>query len=213
MNELSRFRPRVRPDPLGEEFTNADALIGHFDFHESSRAGLRLREGASQFVVVEAKMLSNLSKGTKNARAYNQAACNVACMAEAVAHAGQPIEASGPLGFFVIAPERSGRRASQRLIDTAVSPASICEAVRTRVRLYRAAGRPESHELEARERATLAPMLDQMSAPGALGVLSWESCIERVAREDRNCEAELADFYERALELATFQPGAPEAAP
>src|SRR5258708_23252206 len=53
----SPFRSRLKLDPLGEGFTNADAVIGHFDFRPSTKAGLRLSSDASQFVVVEAKIV------------------------------------------------------------------------------------------------------------------------------------------------------------
>jgi len=81
----SPFQPVARPDALGEGATRADGVIGHFTFREQTKAGLRLHAGASQFVVVEAKMFSNLSRGTKNALEYDQAARNVACMANTIA--------------------------------------------------------------------------------------------------------------------------------
>jgi hypothetical protein len=49
------------------------ALWAHGDLH--------LRDGATQLVVIEATMGSGLSIGTKNARTFDQAARNVACMA------------------------------------------------------------------------------------------------------------------------------------
>lgn len=204
---LSPFRPRLRPDPLGEGFTNADAVIGHFDFHEATRAGMRLLPGAQQFIVIEAKLLSDLSKGTRNAPAYDQAARNVACMAEAVARAGLPLEAMVGLGFYVIAPERSRRRPSQRLLDTAVTVEAIGEAVRARVAGYAIAGRAEAAELAAWEASMLKPLLERMAEQGALQVLTWEACIGRVVQEDPRWGAELLAFYERALELAVLQPG------
>jgi hypothetical protein len=86
----SSFGRQHRADPLAEGVTNADGVIGHFDFRPATKAGLRLRPGAKQFVVVEAKMFSKLSTGTKNARTYNQAARNVACMATAMRRRPSP---------------------------------------------------------------------------------------------------------------------------
>jgi hypothetical protein len=43
----------------------------------SLKAGLGLNAGSFQFVVIEAKMFSNLSRGAKNALEYDQAARNV----------------------------------------------------------------------------------------------------------------------------------------
>jgi hypothetical protein len=66
-------------------------------------------------------LLSDLSKGTTNARGYNQAARNVACMAEAVARSGRRIEAFDQLGFYVIAPTPSRRRPTQRLTTATIA--------------------------------------------------------------------------------------------
>lgn len=60
------FSPRRsrRDDPLGEGFTNADAVMGHFDFDPVTKAGLRLRPDARQLVVVETKIYSGLRQST-----------------------------------------------------------------------------------------------------------------------------------------------------
>jgi hypothetical protein len=63
-----------------------------------------LNAGSFQFVVIEAKMFSNLSRGTKNALEYDQAARNVACMAHTIAKSGIQVDDLKSVGFFVIAP-------------------------------------------------------------------------------------------------------------
>jgi hypothetical protein len=98
------FRPVAKQDSLGEGPTRADGVIGHFDFREETKAGLRLKSDADQFVVIEAKMFSNLSRGTKNAPEYNQAARNVACMAFTIARSEIEVSDLESVGFFVIAP-------------------------------------------------------------------------------------------------------------
>jgi hypothetical protein len=55
------FRPVAKEDSLGEGPTRADGVIGHFDFREETKAGLRLKSDADQFVVIEAKMFSNFA--------------------------------------------------------------------------------------------------------------------------------------------------------
>jgi hypothetical protein len=210
---LSPFRPRLRPDPLGEGFTNADAVIGHFEFHETSRAGLRLLSDARQFVVIEAKMFSDLSAGTTNARAYNQAARNVACMAEAVARSGQSLSAIERLGFFVIAPAVGQRRPTQKLLDTAVEREAIRRSVRERVASYGAAQRLEAAEFETWERDCFTPFLDLIASTGGLSVLSWEDCIETVRIAAPECGAELLSFYRSCLELGALVPGRPSSSP
>jgi len=114
----SPFRPRRRADPLGEGFATVDAVIGHFDFVPVTKAGLRLQPDASPFVVVEAKMYSGLSSGTKNAPTYNQAARNVPCMAAAFHQARLQVHDLNKPGFYVIAPAKDRRSAANADLET-----------------------------------------------------------------------------------------------
>ena len=201
---LSPFRPRMRSDALGEGFTNADAVIGHFSFNLSTKAGLRLNSDAKQFVVVEAKMFSDLSKGTKNAPLYDQAARNVACIAEAIAQAGKTIGDFPNLGFFVIAPAKEKRGNPNSNLEASVAADSIRAAVANRILSYEAGRREEARELRIWEQSFLLPLVQQLVATDRLGVLSWEACIAAIGDRDRNASAELNAFYERCL---TYGPG------
>src|SRR4051812_5034183 len=62
----SRFKPRKRGDAAAEGFTHADGVIGHFTVR-SGRGDIELSAGARQLTVIEAKMASGLSPGTKHA--------------------------------------------------------------------------------------------------------------------------------------------------
>jgi|ERR1019366_9935142 hypothetical protein len=73
----SVFLEERRGDSLAEKHSKADAVAGQFEFG-STKTGLRLSRTANQFVVLEAKMFSKLSAGTKNAPKYDQAARTVA---------------------------------------------------------------------------------------------------------------------------------------
>ena len=53
----------------------------------------------------KAKMFSKLSAGVKNAEYFNQAARNVACIAEVISRTGISPGSSEKIGFFVVAPE------------------------------------------------------------------------------------------------------------
>jgi hypothetical protein len=102
----SAFLPRARRDPLGESWTHADGVVGHFNIGLGGRADLSLAKRATQFIVTEAKMFSRLSSGVSHARYYDQAARNVGCIAEVLARAGRdPADLSG-LGFYLIAPQK-----------------------------------------------------------------------------------------------------------
>ena len=68
---------------------------------------LELEPHATQFTVAEAKVGCPLSKGTSNARYFDQAARNVACMAEVIARAGKEPSGFDRLEFVVLAPRYS----------------------------------------------------------------------------------------------------------
>lgn len=196
----SPFRPRARADRLGEGFTNADAVIGHFEFRVETKAGLRLLPGAKQFVVVEAKMFSNLSAGTKNAPTYNQAARNVACMAEAIFHSGRTVGEFDDLGFFILAPAPKRRRDEK--LEVLVNPDTIRQAVIDRIAMYELQPRPEAEALREWEAAVFLPLLDRLARTQRIRVLTWEDSIEAIRDVDPAMGEELGRFYSRCLEFA-----------
>lgn len=171
---MSPFRHQSKQDPLGEDFTNADGVIGHFDFRASTKTGLNLAAGGWQFVVVEAKMFSNLSSGTKNAPGYNQAARNVACMADAIKWSGLPLSEFESLGFFVIAPsvDRRGRRDTN--LETCLNPECICKVVGQRIADYEIKLRKKQAEtLREWEANYFLPLVHRLENEQRLAVLSW----------------------------------------
>ncbi|GAH02193.1 unnamed protein product, partial [marine sediment metagenome] len=100
----SPFLQRIRGDSLAEGWTHLDGAIGHFDIRDGTKAGLVLRPDSKQFVAIEAKMFSTLSKGTTHAPNYDQAARIVACIAWAIKQANRTAEDFESLGFYVFAP-------------------------------------------------------------------------------------------------------------
>jgi len=66
----SLFLPQSRGDIKAESFTHADGVIGHFSIASGERGDVKLLPGVKQFVVIEAKLGSTLSAGTKNVRLY-----------------------------------------------------------------------------------------------------------------------------------------------
>lgn len=209
----SPFRPRIKQDPLGEGFTNADAVIGHFDFRGSTKTGLSLGPDAKQFVVLEAKMFSNLSSGTKNAPLYNQAARNVACMASAIAKSGQTLSSLESVGFFVIAPGLSIRGQWSTNLEMCLDPSSIHSVVRERIAAYSNAQRKEDTELREWEKDYFLPLMLRLTDEKRIAVLSWETIIDEISAADPSCGLELSQFYNRCLTFApTFAKGSLEPA-
>jgi hypothetical protein len=197
----SRFHPTTRSDPLSEGSTHADAVIGDFDFKEETATGLRLRSDSRQFVVIEAKMFSNLSRGTKNAPAYDRAARNVACMANIVAHSNLQVSDLESVGFFVIAPNVTKRRNRNTNLESCIRPDSIRSAVSQRIAGYEVRNRPEAGELRKWERDYFHPLVDRLCTEDRLKVLCWDESLEAIAKVLPSHGADLKRFYERCLSL------------
>lgn len=209
----SPFRASRRGDTLAEGFTNADGVIGHFEFRATTKAGLTLSPGRTQFVVTEAKMFSNLSAGTRNALTYNQAARNVACMAWAIAKSGKAVAGFASLGFFVLAPDKAKRGAGVSNLETAMEPDSIRQAVAARIASYEAVDAERFAKLRQWEAATFLPFVDHLVRYDRLRVLTWESCIAAIKEADAVAGEEIGAFYDRCLDYAPSTPQFSRAAP
>jgi hypothetical protein len=181
----SPFLRRYRGDNRAEAHTHADGIIGHVSVGTSAKADTSLLPDAFQLVVTEAKMFSPLSAGTRNAPAYDQAARNVACIAEMLSRAGRHPSQLQSLGFFVLAPEAQIRDAG---LSDKLEKHSIDQAVRSRAAPY-------GGELKAWISDWFVPTLDELQARP----LSWEQLIDDIGHHDPQTSQSLTAFYERCL--------------
>jgi hypothetical protein len=196
----SQFKPRKRGDGVGESHTHADGVIGHFKIGGSGRGDLWLPPEATHFVILEAKMYSPLSAGTRNAPEYNQVARNVACMANVLSLlAGKTPSDMIRLGFFVLAPES---QILQKKFDKALSLQSIRSAVAQRVIQYE--GHPDHTNLQGWFDQWFEPTLTKLGE--SLRPISWESIISDILKEDEETGKELEEFY-RQCKQYNPQPG------
>ena len=199
------FHPTTKRDPLGEGFTKADAVIGDVDFRGNTKAGLRLPQGARQFIVVEAKMFSNLSSGTTNAPGYDQAARNVACMAATIMESKIPLDALKSVGFFVVAPNLKMRqqRKPNTNLEACLEPDAIRSAVKKRIEGYARASRDHDVLRLTQWEEQVVHLVDRLKQTDRLRVLDWKKeIIQPIADLDDPTGEELFRFYDRCLEYA-----------
>jgi len=128
----SIFLPKFRGDNLSEAYTHADGVYGDFYIGNNGFGDLSLKENCRQFAVVEAKMFSKYSKGTKNAPNFNQAARNVACMCNIVTNSGQ--KNIDDISFFTIIPEI--QISQEKTFTEYVNIEHIKQTVLTRINQY-----------------------------------------------------------------------------
>ncbi len=185
----SAFLPRYRGDLLAESWTHADGVAGHFRFLPDSKSGLSLDPTGSQFVVLEAKVFSGLSKGTKRAPDYDQAARNVACMAETLRKTRKPVNEWTCLEFYVLAPKvqiEAGVFASE------LAKTSIQNRIAARIAKYEGEDRTR---LEMWYHTWVCPVIDHIG----ISALDWETIIAAVLSHDGNFGSSLREFYELTL--------------
>jgi len=191
----SQFFARQRGDSLAEGWTHADGVIGHVLIGDASLADTKLANDATQFIVTEAKMFSPLSSRVSKAAYFDQAARNVACIAEILFRAKREPIAMNALGFFVIAPDEQILRG---VFARETEKVSIHEKVFRRVSEYTA---PEREAKEHWYREWFLPALEKIK----IDVMSWEEIINTICAEDAAFGADIGRFYKDCLRFNKMQ--------
>ena len=187
----SRFKPRRRGDSSGEGFTHADGVIGHFRLRPGGRGDIELLPGARQLTVIEAKMASGLSAGTKHAPDFNQAARNVACIAHLLTKAGADSATVMDCGFVLLAPAARIAEGAFAALDKA----SIARAVEDRA---------TSFDSDAAEWCgqTFRPILDRCKVTA----MAWESVLAEITAIEPIAGEGFLEFYSQCLRYNPLLP-------
>jgi hypothetical protein len=181
----SAFLPRYRGDRLGESRTHADGVIGHFEVGIEGKADFELSSRASQFLVLEAKVSSGLSSGVTHASYFDQAARNIACMAEVLRRAQCHPDAVDDLGFYVLAP---ASQIDKGVFSSLIKRESVLQKVERRVSEYQG-------EKDAWIDQWFHPTLNNT----VIRCLSWEELIAAISSVDRASYEGLLHFYDHCL--------------
>lgn len=183
----SQFLRGTGGNRLAEGWTHADGVIGHFGF-SGSTAEVRLADDATQMTVTEAKLFAELSPGVSHAGYFDQAARNVACLAQLLHRAGRRPEQFTSLGFLVLAP---AEQIAAGVFAKEMTKQSILHKVSRRVSEY---GDP------AKDRwlcEWFSPTLTKVRVE----CLSWEGTIDHVNSLDSRFGADLYEFYNLCLQF------------
>jgi hypothetical protein len=194
----SQFLPRFQTDPQAESYTHADGVIGHFSIGRSGKGDIDLHPDAKQFVVVEAKIFSNLSKGIKNFKNYDQAARTTACIAETLSIRQRQIDDISRLGFYVVAPEKQLK--FEPTFQTFLNKDSIRIKVQKRIKAY-----SESTDAEERDKwfkKWFLPTLENID----IQCIPWEEIIAYIKANDSYNGNALLEFYKKCLALNQPKP-------
>lgn len=181
----SPFLARYKGDHLAETWTHADGVIGHFQIGGKNKTGLSLVRAATQLVVLEAKLFSGLSVSVKNALYYDQAARNVACIAEVLHRADRRTVDMAQLGFYILAPQA---QIEKGVFAKQLCPESISHKVAQRVAAYE--GTKEQWHREWFQ-STLPAL--------KIGLISWEEIIATIQECDPVAGVGFKEFYQKSL--------------
>jgi hypothetical protein len=181
------FKARYRGDKLAESRTNADGVIGHFLIGEKAKADFELMPDAKQFVVVEAKISAPLSPGISNVPSFDQAARNVACMAEVLHRANKSPAEIEHLAFIVLAPEYSIEAGT---FAAEMEPQGMLQKIQDRVSAYEG-------DLDEWFEKWAEPTLASISTYS----VSWEQAIESLRSGEPEAANSLKEFYGLCLEF------------
>jgi len=176
---------QLRGDPLSESWTHADGILGHIKIGQGGKADAALIPDATRLVITEAKIFSKLSAGVKNASYFNQAARNVACIAEMLSRANRNPAYLDKLGFYVLAPaETIGYGWFKKPLDKA----DIRQRVEKRVQAYEG-------EKDQWFKEWFLPVLDSIE----IRSMGWESVLEYIGSIDSEHCIGLQDFFQKCL--------------
>ena len=181
------FKARYRGDPLAEARTNADGVIGHIVIGKHGKADLTLKPHVAQLTVIEAKIWSPLSAGTRNAPYFNQAARNVACIAEVFHRANvKPFDVER-VEFVLLAPQST---MDQGKFDTQLRLENIRSVVKQRVFEY-------GGQLDHWHSEWFEPTASKIQ----IRAISWEKTIEWLSDFNSIVGNSLREFYRLSLEF------------
>ncbi|MCW5521115.1 hypothetical protein J1N09_14800 [Aureitalea sp. L0-47] len=170
--------PFVSAKSKREGYTHPDIAIGDFKIDYSVSGKLEMAN-AHEFGIIEAKMKSQLSKETKNAKGFNQASRNVACIAH-----NTPKECK--TFFFVVLPKsnRDRKKRDGTTIKDLVSKDTIERQITQRVKSHNDANQDQQIDDNLIERVKQCK----------LEVITYEDWIK--AFNNIKIKEELNEFYD-----------------
>lgn len=92
--------PFIKAYQKREGYTHADIAFGDFSIDYQNRGEVVIEKEAKLFGIIEAKMGSKLSKGTKHCSDYNQGSRNLACISS------KTYDSTCEIFFIVVAPDQ-----------------------------------------------------------------------------------------------------------
>ncbi len=187
----SKFSPKYRGDKLAESYTHADGVTGNFSIGNKGMGDLKLAEDCKQFIVIEAKMFSKYSKGTKNAPEYNQVARTVSCMCHIISQSNQLLSTTKEVKFYTFLPKEQLK--NEPTFNEYIMKKNISRVVKDRVKLYK--GRSDYEDKYKWFKKDYKRFIKQI----VIENVSWEEIIEFIEKKDNKYYKKLLTFYNNCI--------------
>lgn len=184
----SPFLARTRGDNLAESYTHADGVVGKFMIGNKETGDLSLVDSCDFFYVTEAKMYSKLSAGTKNAKNYNQAARNIACIAKLI-YDSKNIQISDfqKLGFYVLLPEDQIQ--DEPSFNSFMEKDNIIAAINNRISHYPTNDKNKKNIFDWLD-LNLHDFINKLE----IKLITWEDLVAK------STDTSIKDFYQKCLD-------------
>jgi len=171
--------PFVSAKSKREGYTHPDIAIGNFTVKYTVSGRLMVDENAKMFGIIEAKMKSDLSPGTENAKGFNHASRNVACIAHNTTKECETF-------FYVVLPKskRDHKKRDGTTIKDLVNIDTIGEQITDRVKSH-------NNTNEDQIDTNLIERVKQCKVE----VITYEDWIK--AFNDNKIKEELNEFYDK----------------
>jgi hypothetical protein len=189
----SPFHHRTRSDKLAEGKTHADGILGHFIINNGSKADINLIENGKLFSVLEAKLFSSFSPGTKYFPEFNQVSRYISCLA--YLNSQFPQEKNNYQHFFFSAVFPSERSNDHEFLIN-LEKKKIFNDVSKRIEEYNTKGRQQDFEkLSFWFKSQFVPFLEKIM----IRQITWESIIEEISSFDNSFGEQLNSYYQKCL--------------
>lgn len=182
----SLFLPRYRGDKLAESWTHADGVVGKIYINFNVNGALTLYDNCDYFYIIEAKIFSKFSTGTKNAKTFNQAARNVACIAKLIMNKDLDYKKFKKLAFYVLLPEI--QRLTEPTFKEYLDKNNIKEKILERIKEY-----PNNEPKKEKEFNWIIENINDFLNCIEIKPISWESIINNQSNID------LINFYNSCI--------------
>ncbi len=129
------FKMRKHKDKVSEKNTHVDGIVGYFNINSTTKSGIELNKNFSHLTVLEAKMFSGISKGTKNVNNWNQISRTVSCMIYSSIVSKTDINNLPQLNFMLLFPEENKKIVAQKYSNDLIKT-----EIKNRINLYKKGG-------------------------------------------------------------------------